>query len=252
MALAKSVNSILRAGRILRSLSQGVTRVTDLSRDLGLTKGTTFRLLSSLESAGLVSKDPTNRQYYVGPLIVEIGSQPIISHQNLIICAAQEMKYLRDLVDETVVIFIRTGIEKLCLEELQSKQALKYSSGKGVATPIYTGSAGKVLLSELQDNELQLLLGNIDLVPMGPNTITLKEVLIKELVQIRKQGYAISFGERIPHSGSISVPVKGYVCAVALGILGPDNRFPLNVMLGVLEEMRNCASRISKKLIEAT
>jgi DNA-binding IclR family transcriptional regulator len=160
------------------------------------------------------------------------------------------MKYLRDLSKETVVLHIRIGLERICLEELQSLETIKYTSGKGFIAPIYTGSAGKILLSELDENELDLLQKNLHLDRIGPNTITDKKALLKELKIIRKQGYATSFGERIQGSASISVSVENYICPVALSLLGPDNRFSLKVMMGFLKEIKDSASRISRKLME--
>jgi DNA-binding IclR family transcriptional regulator len=249
---SKTVNSITKGADILKILSDGTDRISDLSDRLSLSKGTAHRLLKSLETSGLVMQDPVTRRYYLGSLILNLASKPIIAHQNLIISAFGEMKYLRDLCRETVVLHIRIGLERICLEELQSLQNIKYTAGKGFVAPIYTGSAGKILLSELEDNELQLLMKNLRPVPMGPSTITDKRKLSEELEKAKRQGYATSFGERIPGSASISVPIKNYVCPVALSVLGPDNRFSLDVMMNFLGEMKGSASKISKRLAEVS
>lgn len=250
MTAQKIVNSVAKSTDILRNLSEGLDRISDLSKKLRLSKSTTHRLLKTLEVSELVMQDPVTRRYYLGPLILKLAARPIIAHQNLILCAFEEMKYLRDLSRETVVLHIQIGLERICLEELQSPENIKYTAGKGFVAPLYTGSAGKILLSELKDNELQYLVKNLQLKPIGPHTITDKRTLLKELKKVRKQGYATSFGERIPGSASISVPIKNYICPVALSVLGPDNRFSLNRMMDVLKEMKKSASRISKKLIE--
>lgn len=246
----KIVSSIIKSTAILKTLSNGIDRIIDLSTKLHLSKSTTHRLLKTLEVSELVMQDPITRRYYLGPLILELASKHIISHQSLIICSNEEMNILRDLSKETVVLHVRIGLKRICLEELQSPESIKYTSGKGFIAPIYTGSAGKILLSELVDNEIQLLLNNIRFIPVGPNTITDREALLKELEKVRKQGYATSFGERVPGSASISVPIQGYLCPVALSVLGPDNRFSLNRMKDVLKAMKKSASRISKKLTE--
>jgi len=247
---SKTVNSIIKGANILRILSDGTDRISDLSDRLSLSKGTAHRLLKSLETSGLVMQDPITRRYYLGSLILNLASKPIIANQNLIVSAFEEMKYLRDLCRETVVLHIRIGLERICLEELQSLENIKYTAGKGFVAPIYTGSAGKILLSELEDKELQLLMKNVYLVPIGPSTITDKRRLLEELKKVKKQGYAISFGERIPGSASISVPIRNYICPVALSVLGPDNRFSLNVMMGFLREIKESASRISRRVAE--
>lgn len=244
------INSIVRSIDVLKSLAEGVDRVTDLASRLGLSKSTTHRLLKSLEVTSIVRRDPITRRYYIGPLVLDLASRPIISHQNLTICAFEEMRRLRDLIQETVVLHIRIGLERVCLEELPSFQALRYTAGKGFVAPIYTGSAGKILLSELNHGELELLLRNIKFAKVGPHTITEREVMTEEIREARRQGHAVSFGERVPGSASISVPLRGYVCPVALSVLGPESRFPLTVMMGYLEEIRGASFRISEKLME--
>jgi len=246
---SKAVNSIARSADILRSLSDGMHRISDLSNRLNLSKSTVHRLLKSLEMSALVRQDPLTRRYYLGPLILDLASRPVIAHQNLTVCAFETMKYLRELSRETVVLQIRIGLERICLEELQTLEHIKYTAGKGSVAPIYTGSAGKVLLSELEDDQLNLLLENLRMDPLGPNTITNKEVLLKDLEKVRRLGYATSFGERIAGSASISVPIKNYICPVALGILGPDNRFSFKRMSDIIEEMKAGTMSISRKLI---
>jgi IclR family acetate operon transcriptional repressor len=250
MATSKTVNSITRGADILRSLSEGIDRVSDLSNRLHLRKSTVHRFLKSLQMSGLVMQDPLTRRYFLGPLILNIASRPIISHQPLLICAFEEMRSLRDLSRETVVLHIRMGLERMCLEELPSFENIRYTAGKGFVAPIYTGSAGKVLLSDLEDSELQILMNNLRLDPISPNTITDTKALLKEVEKVRRRGYATSFGERILGSASISVSVKHYICPVALSVLGPDNRFNLRGMMDILESIKEGSRRISQKLME--
>ena len=248
MASIKTRNSVIRGIDILRRISEGTDRVTDLAKQQGLSKSTTHRLLKSLETTSIVRRDPITRRYYVGPLVLDLASRPIISHRGLTISAFEEMRRLRDLTQETVVLHIRIGLERVCLEELPSLQALRYTAGKGLIAPVYSGSAGKILLAELTDGELDLLLRNIRYAKIGPNTITDQEFLMKEIRSARGQGYAVSFSERVPGSASISVPVRGYACPVALSVLGPESRFRTAVMMDHLEEIKRSAACISKKL----
>jgi len=246
----RTVNSILKGLDIFKSLSNGTDRISDLSKELHLSKSTVHRLLKTLEISKLVMQDPMTHRYYLGPLIHDLASKPFIAHSRLIFSAWNEMEYLRDLTRETAVLHIRVGLDRLCLEEVQSPENVKYTAGKGSLTPIYIGSAGKVLLSELQEDELQRILKNLHLIPVGPHTITEKKTLSKEVGKVKKQGYATSFGEREPGSASISFPIKNYICPVALSVLGPDNRFSGKVMMGLLDKIRESAIRISKNLAE--
>ncbi len=106
-----------------------------------------------------------------------------------------------------------------------------------------------MLLAELNDDELHLLLNHLQLIRVGPNTITDRKVLLREVEKVRKQGYATSHHERLPDAASISVPIKGYPCPVALSVLGPDSRFSQKAMFEVLKEMKRSAAGISLNLL---
>jgi DNA-binding IclR family transcriptional regulator len=118
----------------------------------------------------------------------------------------------------------------------------------GKVAPLYVGSAGKLLLSELGQRELQVILKNLKMEPVGPNTITDKQTLLAELEKVRRLGYAVSMGERLAHSASISVSIKNYICPVSLSILGPEGRFRPHLM-DALPAMQEEAADISQKLL---
>jgi DNA-binding IclR family transcriptional regulator len=241
------VNSVYRAAEILNMLSVGKNRITDISKELSLSKSTTHRLLKTLEKCGFVVQDPTSHQYFLGHLIIKLSSNPLDTHQHLIVCAYEEMKKLKETSEETVALHIRVGTQRICLEEMQANQNIRYVIGKGSVSPIYAGSAGKILLSELTDHELTNLLKNIKLTRVGPNTITDRNNLFQELDKIKKQGYAISSGETLEGAISISVPIRGYFCPVALSIFGAKFRLGPRIM-NFKEKMEMSAKRILNRI----
>ena len=243
------INSIVRAADILEGLSEGINRTTDIADRLKISNSTAHRLLRALERSRFVMRDPASRRYYLGYLINKLASDSTIAHQNLIVCASDDMKSLWQMSGETVLLHLRIGAQRICLEELQSQHSIKYIAGRGIIVPIYVGSAGKVLLSELDEEELKIILETVTLEPVSTGTITDKEVLVKELEKARKEGYAVSFGERVLGSASISVPIRNYVCPIALSIIGPDYRLSPRIP-DLLEEMKRSAARISKKLLK--
>jgi len=242
-----NVNSVVRAGQILHCLSSGINRVSKISENLHLSISTIHRLLKTLVSIGFAIQDPSNNSYYLGSSIFRLSGNLTTSHQFLISIALKYMEQLRELSGETVSITIRQGLQRVQLEELPSKRELKIAVGAVFAVPIYAGSASKVLLSELDKKELNGILEKIELSRVGPNSITDKATLLKELEKVRKQGYSTSHGEVIKGAASISIPIKNYFCPVALSVIGPEERFSPN-MTAVLEELKNCGIQIADKL----
>ena len=158
------------------------------------------------------------------------------------------MKRLRDLTDETVALYVRVGVERICLEEMVSPQNIRFTAGKGSVFPLCSGSSGKILLSQLEAPQLALLLKNVKLTALGPNTITDKKLLMEELNQVREQGYATSFGERVAGGASISLAIRNHFCPAALAVMGPESRLTTEVMMKHLKEISAGVDRISRQL----
>jgi len=244
----KTVNSIMRAAEILRFISEGVERITDITSRTGLSKSTAHRLLMSLKESGLVHQDPSSRRHYLGPFIHQLVSNPFIAHQSLIAASLSEMRRLAMQSRETVTLSIPLATERICLEEIESPESLKYIAGKGSMAPLYAGSAGKMLLVEMGESQLQGLLKAMRFIPVQENTPKDKATLMEQINKARELGYATSVSERIADCASISVAIRNYVSPVSLSILGPAVRF-VPKMTELIDELRESAMRISKTLL---
>jgi IclR family KDG regulon transcriptional repressor len=237
------VQSIVRSAEILKCIGKGNNRIVDISQNTNLGKSTVHRLLKTLEASGLVARDPINRQYQLGYIFIRLASDQTVIHQNLIVNALPEMKFLRDLSGETVTIQIPIGMQRMWLEELESSQNSKLKIGKGQVSSLIEGTGGQVLLSQYDISQFELILK--DLKAGGMTALTINS-LKTQVEHVRQQGYSLSINKELG-STSISVPLKNYACPVALNILGPINRFT-NVV-NIIPEMRLSADRISQKLM---
>ena len=246
MAYNKIINSVIRATEILKSLSRGQNRLSDISHDLKLSKSTTFRLLSSLEKTGLVMQAP-NRRYYLGHLLFSFASNPLLSHQSLVVCAAEDMENLRQVSLETVAMHIPFGNQRISIEELPSFEAIRFSAGRGALAPLYAGAVGRVLLSQFEPQRLDLFLKTTTLKKIEKYTITDPIKLRLAVTGVIQDGYAVSFGERFAETACISAPIRNYNQPVALSILGPDKRIA-SKQDEMVVEMKATAQRISEKV----
>ena len=71
--VSTGVQSVERALGILRALSTGPARVTDIAARTRLPKSTVSRLLSTLEGLDAVEQDGAGGPYRLGPLVLEIA-----------------------------------------------------------------------------------------------------------------------------------------------------------------------------------
>lgn len=242
--MSKSLGNV---AAILRCLSRGVNKFTDLCREVGLPKSSVHRLLGDMIRSGFVLQSSTNRHYYVGPLVFSLAASSTDIHQHLIVNSQEELKSLRDTTRETVAIHASTGGCKFCLEELESPESLRYAKGKDAVDPNFFGAAGKMLLAQFRDEDLRLLLQRKGKSMGGKDANDHFRELLVELPKIREQGYAESIGRRTPGAASVSVPVPNYFCPLTLSVIAPESRF-MQKRPAILRELRKTAKRISAKL----
>ena len=244
-----AVKSISRAGTVLMSLGNGHDTVTDISACCGLSKSTVHRLLKALEENLLVSQNPMTHRYYLGPLITQFSLSPRNTHELLITSAHHEMQRLAEISQETVMLNIMIGIQCLRLYEVRGTHDLRITGREGSTLSSLVGATAKALLVQLPEKELERALKCIDIEPVTDRTVTDKDLLVRQLRDIREQGYAVSHGEMIVGVTCIAAPVGAYVLPVAINIAGPENRLSPKEK-EVTRELMASTARISGHLSE--
>ena len=218
-----AVQSIFRAANILTCLSQGIYSITEISGICKLNKTTVHRILQALVDSHLAIHDPIKRQYHLGHSISRIVASPYTTHEYLITCAFKPMRHLSDITAETVFINILLGLQYINLHEIPSKYDLRVAEVTRKTGHVPAGASSKVLLSQLNNKELNLAMLNMDFTYPNGNVVQ-EEDLRKELLDIQEKGYSISYGERISGCICISAPVTDYFLPAALSIIGPEGR----------------------------
>jgi len=243
----KNVNTIIKAADILKCITKGINQSSNIAGYLTLSRSTTHRLLKTLQAAGFVIQDPITLRYSLGPFVHQIADYSNRHHHELIFSALPEMEKLRSITGETIVLVVRVGLRRMYIEELPSFQPLKYATGKGYAPPVYAGATGKVLLSQMPPAELIRLIDSITLEKVGANTITDRDLLLRELEKVRRDGYAVSCSELVAGAASVAVPIHNYSQSVAICVLGPESRM-MNRIDELLAELRKAVPVIEKAL----
>jgi DNA-binding IclR family transcriptional regulator len=247
--MSNRVQAVERSIGILMALADGARTLTDVTRATGLSKGTAFRLLASLNHEQLVIKDPTDNAYLLGPGFLRLFQGVMGDLGSIATLARPVLIELWSTSRETVALHVRTGAERICVAELPSPQPIRYVSGVGTAAPLHVGSAGKVLLAFLTPATLERTLPALPLGQATEATITDVDLLRQELATINRQGWAMSTGERIVGASAISVPIRSATDAVAaLSVLGPSDRLSPQARLALLPELRKAASAIEEML----
>jgi IclR family transcriptional regulator, KDG regulon repressor len=237
---------------ILGQSSQGIS-IRDLSEKIDLPKGTTHRLVSSLTYFGYARQDSKTRNYFLGFKLVELGNL-LLSQLDL---RKEAEPFLRDLAErtkETVhMVFLDRGeivyIDKVELDHNPS--GLRMASRVGLRNPAHSSAVGKVLLSHLPDEELNLLIKEKGLPKRTENTITDSIQLKEHLKLVRTQGCAVDDEENERGIRCIAAPILNETgkAVAAISISGPAFRVTKKVVQETLKkEVMETAYQISQRL----
>jgi DNA-binding IclR family transcriptional regulator len=248
----KTVQAFDRAVAILDAFTpeRSALGVSEIARITGLSRSTVHRLLVTLRRHELVQQLPDSRNYALGPHLLRLA-QIAFSNVNLQATAKNVMEQLRGRCDETVGLHaLLDPATRTVLDQAESTQPLRRTYTEiGLPIPIYQGAPGKVLLAysppELQD---QVLTGRLE--AATARTITDPDKLRAELARTRRNGYALSFEERVPGTSTVAVPIANHTGAVvaALSVTGPSSRLDRKRLLGFVPLASEAARAISSNL----
>jgi DNA-binding IclR family transcriptional regulator len=242
-----SSKTVFRIANVLICLSHGVSSLTDIANACNVNKSTMHRLLAALCEAQIVMQNPRDQKYNMGPLISELTSNPSITHQSLIVCAANEMDSLANYTGETIGLNALIGLQQISLYEIPSIHGFRVVLKRKVTSDFHAGSTSRVLLSQLSKIDLKLVIANLEFEPLTENTITYKDQWLAHLKQTKEQGYGISYGERLIGAMTISAPIKNYLFPIALDVVGPEARVKPRVN-EFIAELLACAMRIQENI----
>jgi IclR family KDG regulon transcriptional repressor len=245
------INSILRASSILKCFSGANThfKISELARHLGLDRSTTYRILLSLEQAGLVEKDEKAGTYSLGLTAFEIGNA-YLRQTDLIQVSKPIMADLASKVQETVHLAVLSDIEIVYVDKVDSPRTLGVMSKLGQRGPLHCTSLGKTLLAFQPEDEQERIIQKIRMNPFTSRTITSKQKLIEELRIVKKQGYALDRREIEEDVECIGAPILNHLGNViaALSISGPQRKIGTPREKEFIRDVVKAAALISSKM----
>jgi len=245
------INSILRACNILRCFSQGKAnfKISELAQQLNLDRSTTYRILLSLEKCGLVEKSGKTGEYSLDLGAFEIGSA-YLRRTDFIQISKPIMSKLALNVQETVHLAVLSDKEIIYVDRVDSPRSLGVISKIGQRAPVYCTALGKVLLAFHPEEERSRIIDEIKFKSFTPRTITSKQQLIKELREIRKQGYALDHREIEEDVECIAAPIRNHLGDViaSISISGPQRKIHTPLQKRFVGRVLEAAALISSKM----
>lgn len=224
----RTVNGVERALDVLLLFSRSPEPelgVSEIARQLGLSKAVVHRILTTLCSRQLVTLNETNRRYVLGPAALALG-RAFLSQVDVRDLAREPMRRLSAMTQETSTLSIRVRNSRIYLDQVTPPRDVKMEVLIGEPFPLHAGSSSKAFLAFMTPAEQDEILNDGPLPALTDHTIVDPQFLREELRVIRERGYAVSFGERQATAASVAAPVldhDGRPVAV-VSVCGPVER----------------------------
>lgn len=246
----EGTQAVIRAVGLLKSFSRERPERTlaELADDLGLSKTTAHRLLTALESEGLVARNPATKSYRLGPAVLVLGSLALISN-DLRAVVEPELRGLAERTGETATLEVPLEGSMLIVAEVMGSHLVTVTAELGTRWPIHATSTGKAFLAALPEDGRRRLL-KPPLRRLTPSTIVDIDAFEAELELVREQGYATAYDEIEIGASAVGTVLRDAYGTPVAGISfgGPTSRLTAGRVKDLARELMAVAARLAPRL----
>jgi IclR family pca regulon transcriptional regulator len=231
------VEALAKGLRLLALFSEQrpAMKLSDMAGETGVPLPTAFRLTATLVGEGFLEQLPDGT-YRPATKVLTLGFSALRS-LNLVQLAQGPLHRLAEETGQTVNLGRLSGDRVLYLIRLRNNDLVTANIQVGSQLPAVRASMGKMLLSELEDAEMEARLTPESFAgPAGPHAIRTLDELRPALTTIRAQGWAVQDEELAYGLRSVAAPIRdasGRMLAAA-NIAVPAMEYPAMRMLDEL------------------
>jgi DNA-binding IclR family transcriptional regulator len=236
-----------KAARVLDLVAEspGEATLTSIAQRLGQPRSSMHRLLSELVTQGLLFR-VGSATYVPGPRLVRWG-EAASGLGDLVRLSKPAMVRLRDQVGESVHLYVRQRDRRVCVSAIEGNYELRHFTEVGKPLPLSVGASGKLLLAFADPAVRDQELGRVAKEPLTPRAPRAVD-LARQLDEIRRTEWAVSFGEREEGLAAAAVPIRNHAGDVlaTLSISGPTARLTSKHLGALRPQLDAAAADISR------
>ncbi len=226
--------------------------LAELATSIGVPKPTMHRWLGSLESAGLLQRTPDGRRYELAARASQLAFS-ILSNKPGGALRHEILRRVVQEVGEACNLTILDGTQVIYLDRVETKWPLRITFQQGSKVPAYCSASGKLFMAFMQPAKRDLIINEMPFDRHTDNTVIDRNVLLRELAEVRRDGYALDREEYLSGLVCLAVPIfqqkgRSRVCVSALAIQAPVTRMSYTEILTKLPVLQNAAKALAATL----
>jgi len=242
--------SIKRAFDIIMKLGRSASGLTlsELSRELNLSKATVHGLVKALVGLKVLLQDKVSKKYILGPTLLELGRLSL-AQMWIKDVARPIMQRLMEDTGGTVYLGIQNNMHVTILEVVESSLDMKITSPKGSTVPIFAAALGKIMLGFLEESEQRSILSR-GLPKFTEFSITEPENFLEEVKKAQALGYALDQEEYMYGVWAAAAPIRNWMdIPTAVWVVGFKAVLEEKGLIEIAIQTKKAAEAIEKKLI---
>ena len=202
--------------------------VRAIARKLGLPVSSVHRLLGVLVTAGMVEWDAETHQYSIGVAFYRIAAL-VTQNVKRPRLALPALRRLAAEFNETALLglYLEQQGQMMFAERVDGTEPLQYQIALLAPLPLIWGASGKAILAFLEPAVIDAVRRAAQPAPTDGRPPPDRPRLKAELQEVRRRGFVVSEGEKLPGPRGVAAPVFGPAGVVGcICITSPADRLP--------------------------
>jgi IclR family transcriptional regulator, KDG regulon repressor len=202
--------------------------ITEISNMLGLYKSNVHNMITTLEAAGYIYKNPMTSKYGLTNKMLEF-SYVVTSQLNYQDVVYHVMKRITEELNEMTYFGVDHGQYVLYMFNAYPKlydHNYPVRSIMGEKAPMYCTSIGKAMLSTMEESEIRKRI-DMPRERFTPNTLMDEDAIVKDILLGKERGYALDDIEHEMNVRCVGVPIfdRAHKLIGALSVSGAAQNF---------------------------
>lgn len=241
----KGNRSLVRGLAIIRAFNQTPRpSLTEIARQVGLTKATCLRFLRTLQEEGYVDYDDALKRYQLRPLVLELGYAALAS-LSLPTMVTPEIQALADETGGAVNLSVLDGDEVVILArtiaQAEKRKLVTMNLHVGMRLPAHCTTMGRILVG-ISTPDVRAFVNTMRIEKMTTETLIDRDALSEVIVQAASRGYEVTEDQLRLGYGAVGVPL----------VIPHHPPFALAVSLSSVDNSREQLVRETLPLLQQT
>ncbi|MCX7303772.1 MAG: IclR family transcriptional regulator [Hyphomicrobiales bacterium] len=191
-----SVQALDRGLKILAIVAEGdALSLSEVAARSGIAPSTSYRMLTTLASHGMVEFDGDDQLWSVGVETYRIGSA-FLRRRKLADRARAVMQELMEATGETSNLGVAQEDCVVFVSQVETHQAIRAFFRPGTRSPFHASGIGKAILAHLPRERVEAIVRRTGLEAFTQKTLAHPLALSRDLADIASRGWSIDDEER--------------------------------------------------------